>query len=420
MPRATQYNPEDKHIREAADEEFRVRRALRDRNWRYYSGDHKKPLKLSGAFDDNVRINLCRQAVDRTIAFMVPAFPMLQLHAIDDTDDERFLRRAWQQRDGAVLLKSMALNGALDGHVFVKLVHEDAPRMVVLDGTKIIKFVDAGDAARTLWYELRWKEGHAEWRQDIVNDGEQWLFLEWQRNGSRWEHLSTIPWPYPLSPIVDWQHMPLIADIYGQHEFQHAELNDQVNKVYSDINRIVRFHAAPRTVALGLRGDDVQETAIDGMWAINKKPGDVSVEILEMQSDLEASMRFAELLTQAFFRESRVFIPEMNQSHQRTAYEVRLDYRDMSDKNNMLTAQYASMGIVPISQRLLMLANRPYELMSLHVEWPNPLPTNPLEDVKVAQLMKDQLGILSPQTAAERLGLDYEMEQQRMPPEKEA
>jgi len=246
--------------------------------------------------------------------------------------------------------------------------------------------------------------------------------VEYKQFGGQWQVQAELPaaqaWPYELSPIVDWQHLPVAGALYGQHELPHAPLNDQINKILSDINRVLRFHAFPQRIGYGFSTDELKQvTGIDSMWVLSKPKTEASIENLPTVDDITPSMSFVEKLMDDFFRQSRVHIPG-KKSGARTAYEVRLDYMDMSSKNDVLRQQYGA-GITAISQRMLMVAGRTWENAKVMPEWANPLPVDVIAEWSVVKGMLDA-GILSKRGAAERMGVDFETEQRRQSEELES
>ncbi len=411
MPAATQYLPDDRTIRTQAERELRARREEQAHKWRYYNGDHPKHLKTDGEIDDNVTLNLCRQVIDRTVAFLVPDFPALELTSDAETISEQWLRDAWQANQSAVLLATFALNGALTGHVFTRILPaEPYPRIINLNSANVLVFWDADDYEKVLWYEIHWKVGRIAYRQDIVNDDGQWLVRDYQRKGSRWELQDEVIWPYPLSPIVDWEHQKNPMGYYGRDELPHVHLNDLINKVASDTARILRFHAYPRTVGVGFEANHVQASGIDDFWVIPEKQAQVFN--LEMQSDLTASLRFLQLLTESFLAESRVTMLTGDPQHFKgvTNLGVRVAYLDQIAKTELLRRQYGY-ALEAISQRLLMLGDYAYD-QPVEVHWGEALPVDQREAIELLA-QQINLGLLSPQTAAKQLGIDWQTEKQR-------
>lgn len=407
MPAASHYDPSDRTLIAEANQERNQREQALQRNWNYYLGHHRRHLQPDAdGNDDNVMLNLCKQSIDRTVAFLVPSFPTIQLDLERETEAENWLARAWQHSGGAVLLANMALNGALHGHVFARVVPgqqpQDFPRIINLNGRHITVYWQADDFQRVLWYEIRWQQGREQWRQDIVQDEGRWLIYDYRLAGSRWELQEEVIWPHPLGPVVDWQHLPHAAAFYGADELPHAALNDAVNKVASDIARILRFHAYPRTIGTGFEASAVQPTAIDDFWTIANEQA--KVFNLEMHSDLSASLSFLQLLSDTFLAESRVTMlhGDPNSVKGVTNLAIRALYMDMVAKNAILRRHYGA-GIVALSRRLLQMGAYDADVMP-RLHWQDALPTDQREEVEVLRQALD-LGLMSPATAAARLGI---------------
>jgi hypothetical protein len=427
MPPASSYDPQNKVLKELADMEFKQRRAIINENLRYYEGDHDKPLKDD---KDNVILNLCRMSVDRTIAFLLPQLPHFEVDKTPTkTEDEQWLEDQWEAAGGVPLMANMARNGALAGQVYARVARgRQHAKIMNLDPRNIITWWDADDYERVLWYELRWvdkvmpetalgvvrKSQERHYRQDVValysDDGEvtDWQIIDYELVGEGYVRRNEDLWGSPLGPIVDWQHLPKSNSAYGEHELQHRHLNDAVNKVASDIKRILRFHASPRTIVLGASVSEIQHTGIDSVWSINKPRGEVEVKNLEMQSDLGSSMAMLEMLKEMFFTASSVVIRPggLDAFRGMTNLGVRAAFMDMIAKNERLRRQYDS-GIVAICKRLQMLAGR--DIMEPHLEWPDALPIDERETLGLIQ-QQMAMGIMSKQTAAAKLGLNWEAE----------
>lgn len=397
MPAATHYQPDNREHRANAAAELRERRQQHQLAWRYYNGDHKRHLSAIGSHDDNIVLNLCRQVVDRTVAFLVPDFPTLEA----PPDTER-LCEAWNINHGAVLLGTLAMNGALDGHVFVRVVPDKpVPRLVPLSSAHVLPVWNADDRSQVLWYELHWQSGRRTYRQDVIDDHDRWLVRDYELVGSRWALMDEVVWPHPLGPIVDWQHGPNPDGFYGQNELGHVHLNDMINKVASDTARILRFHAYPRTIGTGFEAANVQPSGIDDFWVIPDQAA--RVFNLEMQSDLSASLRFLQLLSDHFLAESRVTMLNGDPQHFKgvTNLGVRVAYLDQIAKTEVLRRRY-TVGIQQISQRLLMLLGDVFDNV-INVHWGEPLPVDRREAVELVAKQLE-LGLLNHDQAAHQLG----------------
>jgi len=128
------------------------------RRWRAYHGQHPKPLRVRpGQLDDNVIVNYARVVVDKGVSFLFGADLRFELDEVSDTEAEAWLDACWQANRKRTLLQKLALNGAIAGHAFLKIVPvqgQPYPRLVVLDPALVTVTV-APEAPTAAAYYLR-------------------------------------------------------------------------------------------------------------------------------------------------------------------------------------------------------------------------------------------------------------------------
>ena len=427
MPAAMSYTPDDVALQKAAAAELLDRRTMIDEALRYYEGKHREYLKTDDGINDNVRRNLWKEAKDREVSFLFPKMVGLSLDQdeLDDTSDEKWLLDAWEENGGAELLNELALWGALAGHVFARVMEpkpgEEYPCIYALDPSNVLVFWKADNKREVLWYSIYWASGKTEYRQDLVENErtEGWMIYQYSRERndntqteSTWGRTTATPWGYPSPPIVDWPHIRRPREYYGSNEGELIALNDALNRKSSDISRILRFHASPKTVGTGFEADEVVPTAIENFWTIDE--ADAKVYNLEMQSDLISSMRYVEFLEAGFRSEHRtVVLKGAAADFQRvTDMGVRTIFKDMLDKMAQLRLTYGR-GITRLCKTLRYVGKQPNPEQKPKVAWPDPLPSNPTEKIAV---IKDELdlGLVSKQTAATDMGRAWKVEQERI------
>lgn len=403
---------------EAAAREFAARREAIELAWRYYRREHHKPLKVRpGQIDDNVLVNMCREVVDQSVSMLFGTAPTIELSLAETTDAELALRTVFERNGEAIFLQNLGTQGALAGHVFVKL-SPDADlgvRFVRLNPRNVTVFWAPDDYQRVTCYRIQYGDKEAQTRQDIVPLGATWLTrdLRKERDGN-WMLLAETEWPWPWPPIVDWQNLPEPEGYYGEPDLINAALNDTLNFVASNNNRIIKFHGHPKTVGTGVRADDIKETAVDGFWAIPNP--DAKVSNLEMKGDLAAAMGFLQFVQGSFYSEHRtVNLASMKDKlGQMTNFGLQVLFEGAMDKLGQKQALYGA-GLVEISRRTLLLLglgdHRP------KATWPDPLPMNRLEMLEGLTTERD-MGIVSKATAAADAGRDWDLEQKRLEAEK--
>ena len=426
VPEATTYDPLNKDLYQVADAELRARREDIAHSNLYYAGRHKQHLKVKpGTINHNITKNLFLQAVDRTKAFLIPAMPKLELDEMAETDDEEWLRRCWKAAGAAAILADLAHNGCMAGHIFAKILPPEEgqlyPQLLNLNPANALCWWHAENHTKVLWYELRYGTGKNEKRQDIVKTGSTWAIYEYKRKqdssvvtgAAGWELSGEgEEWPYPLGPIVDWQHVRKPNFYYGESEAVDLDLNDGVNKVASNTSKILHHHAYPKTFLKGVKGGKVQETGIEGLLSVENEQADA--KNIEMQSDLASSRNFTADLEDSYLAQRRIVVLKgaVADFQRVTNLGIQELYVDQNAKIRELHWNYDG-GIEGISLRFLMLDGREYVDREVTAHWKEALPQDPT--VQVAVLEKDrQMGLVSKETLSEERGYNYGEEQARI------
>lgn len=398
---------------EAVEKEMATRRGIISKLMDYYAGNQARTMRRR---EMNVMINLCRDVVDGTVAFLMPNMPVIQLDEEAETGAEDYVRQVWEMAGGARFLSQVATSGGIAGHVYVRVIpNEDitiAPKLVNIPPQNIVRFYNADDMSILEGYELRWGKNRQVIRKNPDTMG--WLIDEYVMDaGQRWKLLETLEWVYPIPPVIDWQHLPSVGDAYGVSEIPHYQLNDVVNKIASDMQAILRYHAYPTTVGIGFTAEKVQGTSIDGFLTIPDK--DAQVFNVEMQSDLGSSFNMLKEMQATFYRLARVVVVTdgLNAFRGVTNLSIRAAFAPMIAKNETLRRNYGE-GIAIITRLLLMLGGYDVAMDTpVMVEWGDALPMDARE---TWAMLKDQMdrGILAKRSVSEELGRDYDRETARM------
>lgn len=459
MPGAIEYlndgkSREYKELEDAFSGEMSARRKLIDANWKYYRGEHAAPLKGdSTKTNDNVVLNLVGMSIDKELAgmmgsddqgdvkgvvfdivdepgeagFMESMLNVLGLGQHEQTPhpEQNWLDAVWEANRRDVTLLTAFINAAISGHGFVKLlpngaVHpvtgEDTPRIIALNPYYCGVFWQADDAERALWYRIEYDRV----RQDIVReryengaDTGRWLIYNYRKASEYggWELSGEVEiHPYAWSPIIDWKNLPDPTSYYGRDSIGIAgAMNDSLNFVLSNTQRIIKYHAHPNTVVTGASKTDFQDTAVNRLWTIPN--ADARVTNVEMQSDLASSMNFAAVMREALFAQFRELDPLSVQDKLGaiTNFGLRVMYSDTLNKQGV-KRMLATPALLLLCRNVLELGgyNRAIRINAI---WPDTLPNDRLAEAQHLQIMSG-LG-LSQQTALERAGYDPEQEAQR-------
>ncbi len=336
------YDVNDKDVNELGMKENQARQKDIKSRWAYYDGDHPKPLKVPpGKRDDNVILNLCQRTIDKTTEFIgvpnrfeVEGGAELEPGAGGQLEEQtspeqQALDELWKRTrewTGEVLT-----SGQIAGHVFTRIHQNEDGEWTysLLDPRTMTLFWNAGIVRNTLFYRMEWSIGKQMFRQDTVpvwllnndranpwmlgdlrRDGtesarpEGWVIIEYEQNQHKeWVELARDEWDFPFAPIVDWPNIRRPHTNYGQSSLSNPGLNDAINFVASNTARIIKYHAHPKTIGIGVDADKIIQTPVDGFYSV---PKDSTVHNLEMQSDLASSMNMLTLLKGEFFAAQRV------------------------------------------------------------------------------------------------------------------
>lgn len=462
MPAAVRYvtplDPEREALNSQAQQELIRRRASYNEAVRYYIGTQDEQLKQVDPLDpdDNTTINMVKMTGDRTVQFLFPEIPKFETdpESIDDTDEEIYLQKCFEANGGLFMLTKLGLRGFLAGHTFIRvkpnLGKGKYPRLILIDPATITVFWKADDVGEVLWYEQRYVVGNDFYIQDFIRSKDQtkWFTRLFVAKGSNSAYLDGYPTNHgtyyiqnnilelktlpfeevgipeihnsPIAPIVEFRHLPHPDDYYGLGEFTQKDLQDVINRIASERNRIVRENSDPVDVVTGADVDDV-----DGEGGIMTIPNAAArVTRLEMKGDLTGITAVLDKLIETYLAIARVVLlkGEAKDLQRVTNASVRTLFLDMLAKNMLLQASYGE-SLKQICKLLLtigyandMVVANPEEL-DIQIHFGSPLPVDLLEIATINQLAITQ-GYMSGYTAATRLNLDPKFEQTHTDQEK--
>lgn len=412
----------------AAHNEREKRRKQYNTAYKYYIGEQDQQLdEIENEPNDNTVINVTKTIIDREVSFIFADMPSFKLD-LDEADNsplEKWLDDVFYENGGLSFLNILALQGALSGHTFARVLQKtdqyDYPRVVPVDPNTISVYWKADDPQTVIFYTIEWTIGGNEYALDFVNNAyirreakdefkklhelaligshivdvvvgspllsEPSMVSDWSI--IQYSSISNIPsnfkvdefeaWASELSPIVDVPHIPNPRSYYGwsSAEPDSKKSQDSINLVMSEIMRIIRYHASPRTIASGADADDIVPTSVRHMWAV---PSDVKIENLEMQSDLAASHTTLQFMYDQMLAQQRVVLlrGEVKDFQRVTNTGVSTVFMDMLAKNKVLRHQYSRL-LQGIASRLAVVGGK--GALKPRIAFVNPLPLDRSEDV---------------------------------------
>lgn len=192
--------------------------------------------------------------------------------------------------------------------------------------------------------------------------------------------------------------------------FGESELNivyktiDEINSTLSRMSAIEDIYANPKLVVAGLRDTNSLKKE-ENLWAINEN---ASISILEYKGDILPSMLEKVKFLEDYLKSKN---PELMLSHvkESTGYALKLKLLKLVKKIETYRKNYFT-GL----KRALKLILKYYGIEDdFKIVTDEIIPNDVLEDVqKFAQLKN--MGIISKRTIAERLDINYDLEQKRI------
>jgi len=405
--------------------------------WKAYYGQYKDSLKVEGDFDDNVKDNPAKFIVNTGTNYLFgqagPTWAAVQ----EDTTAKDApppwkvqLDQLWKLNRKTTTLLRLGINGGVCGHVFVKLLptgtgpDRSSPRIVVLDPANVCAIWDPQDVDTVVEYRIQYVTADAQgayaYRQRIIrsDDGLTWNIVDEKQSSllGYWQRQGSTPWPYSWPPIVDCQNLVDPNAYYGISDLDVDTLNMIRLIQYTDSNmsKIIRIHAHPKTVVSGMTSDATSEIDVSPDGMITLPDPDATLKLLEMISDLGASQKFAERLEAAMAEVT--MLPRITRgtsdqlSSGMSGVNMSILYAPAVTKTEMKQSTYGDM-LLELNRRLLVLSNFAEDPWSLDmgITWPEILPGSQFLE-RQTLLVDKQLGV-SRKTIIEKLGYDPVVEE---------
>lgn len=405
----------------AADEQQRMRRF--QAAWRAYYGQDQKPLKVKpGKPDDNVQINLLRLLVNRSTSALIRGARWDY-----DTDEtaQGYLDAIWKTSRRARTLRWLGLNGAVCGHTFAKIhaaraaadgVAARPARITALDPATVQVAWDPDDIDDIFRYRIQWNATGRDGRpivkrQIIEREGRGWVITdaESRPDQATWTQTSQVDWPWEFSPIVECQNLPAPNEVWGNSDLEAdiIALQNALNFTASNVQRIIRYHAHPKTWGSGFNAAELR-AAVDEMIVLPNPQA--QLHNLEMQSDLDSSLALYDRLTRALH--ALLQVPEVATGKLDTiagtisGVALEILYQPLLERVEDKRETYGEM-LLELNRRLLIMGG--LAPAAGQMIWPDVIPRDQMA-ARQAALIDLQLGV-SQDTLMQQLG--YEPDNER-------
>jgi hypothetical protein len=418
MPLFPDYRPEEKYADLGDLDDFEREQRIKRAYNAYFHGGPDTLKRRKGEVDDNIKVNYARLIVDAGVANLFGSQVMVNAPADAGDEVQEAIDEMATNNNAPLFWQKMGVSGAIGGTSYYRLMvrEDDQIRWVSLDPSTVEMEWDEQDYETVTGYIITFIPNagvnSVARRHLIQRAGDDWVILEQEATDDDWRTVNEEIWPYTFPPVGHIQNLPSPHEVYGIADLEPdvLDLCDGINRVVSNINRIVRLYAHPRTWGKMI-GDALNMDANPGA-VIRLEHPDASLQNLEMRSDLASSIDLYRRLVSALHETTR--IPEvatgkLDSAGQLSSLALRILYAPLLQKVESKRRTYGH-GIKEMYGRSLALMG--YEDIKVEVVWPDILPVDP-EAMRRTALIDSQLGV-SRATLLEQLGYDPELEAQNV------
>lgn len=414
---ATAINPVTQSVQDAINLNEQARLLRMTRAWQAYHGDQPKPLRVrQGQPDDNIIANFARVIVDKGISFL---FGRPVTFAVEDAGAQAYLDQLWLANRQATHLQKLAMHGGICGHAFVRILpkaYGTLPRLLLLDPQLVHIDTDPDDIETVTGYRIQWTGTDPRTGKPLAKrqlhrpQGRGWSIIDQQSpaSSSGWVTTGETAWPYPFPAIVDCQNLPCAGETWGISDLEDdvRGLQASINFALSNIGRIIRFHAHPKTWGSGF---SAQQLDVAPDQTIVLPSAESELHNLEMQSDLGSSLELYQKLRAALYEIARVpevatgTLPNLGQL---SGVALKVLYAPMTEKTQLKRGTYGDL-LTEVNRRCLVIAGMG-DHDDIQIHWPDLIPGDDMALAQTALLYK-QVGV-SNDTLMTRLGFDPDAE----------
>lgn len=426
----------------------------------FKGGNEQWPLlwKPGKEPNPNIIINRCGPAADTDVSWLMGESVSISLKEAPD-DAQTYVDQVWgvssddsSDDDKMSLLQELAVNGAVTGHAYLKIVWDeqtmDYPQVVVLDSSQVRVITDPHNVKLAVCYIIEYqmpdpasREGAmGVYRQvlelvdpdgDVSRDGTllgdtdaSWQITDYFKPANSETFTpqgDPVIWPYNWAPIDSCPHMVKANHFYGRPRLTEdvIHVNEAICTVASNINKIGLRHGHP--ILYTIKPGANQQ-------ALRHEPGTImqvssDIKAVEAHGDLEHLMKQEEDLRADFDEETHVPAQAFGRQTDipRTPVSgvaIRLGYGPLLADIKKERRTYGAL-IRRVTQHLLILKNVAWDDIAVELDWKDPLPADDLQQAQVTQAA-DAIGVISKKSAATRFGLTWEIEQKNMQDEQQA
>ena len=385
---------------ELADEEFEVHGPRLNRyslNWAMYLGHHTSYRRQAG--ETQMIMNYYRAFTDYMINFAFGHGVGFRSPKETESIVPDLLERVWEvDNNKPTVLWEMGQQGGVSGDCFIKVAYEEPyedtaghfhpgrVRILPLNSSFCFPEFHPHDRDRLIRFKLKYRF----WGTSLEGTRQVFTYTELLTEDVIEEYINdelidSRPNPLGIIPVVHIPNIRVSGSPWGLSDcYDIIPINRTYNEVSTDIADIVNYHAAPVTVIIGAKANQLEKGA-NKVWG--GLPKDAKVENLEGGSQgLQGAMEFLQVMKRAMHELTGVPESALGQAQpisNTSGVALSIQFQPLMNKYHQKIIQY-SYGIQRINELIL---------KTLVLKEPEALSWNPQVDMV---LKPGQVDVLNP------------------------
>ena len=340
--------------------------------------------------------------------------------ASDEDPADTWLEACWNANEKMPLLLETAISGGIAGDVYLRLLEPEIlggfPEIVSLDPQFVTVSYDPHNYKKVIQWRVTWTGVNetdyktptpVTFRCLVTRaDNGTWEITDQESVGNNavFVTVEESVWPFDFCPIFHAKNSPSPNQFHGRSDLEDdvLNLNDAINFILSNVNRILRAHGHPTTYATGVGPGEIDR----GIGEVMFLPPGAELHNVEMISDLASSHEHLKSLMEAYHELTS--IPEVASGKLETVGQlsglaIQILYNPLVAAVTVKRMFYGTM-LQKVCLALLEMGGMGEGVKDVTIQWPSILPSDPAGDVTTA-IAKQSVGV-SQDTLLTELGYD--------------
>ena len=368
-------------------------------NWAMYLGHHHAYRREIG--EAQLTFNWVQAFTDYMINFTFGKGVQFRSPKETEAIVPDVLKRVWEiDNPGKVVLWEIGQQGGVSGDAFVKVAYEEGwidstgrehpGRVRVLPLNSAFSFPEFHPHDRTRL--IRFKLKYRFWGTSSEGTRQVFTYVEILTDDMIEEYINDElidqrPNPLGIIPIVHIPNTFVSGSPWGLGDCHNVtDLNRQYNETATDVADIINYHAAPVTVVIGAKPNQLEKGA-QKVWGL---PREASVQNLEGGwQGLQGAMEFLELIKRSMHEMTGIpetALGQVQPISNTSGVALQIQFQPLMNKYQQKIIQY-SVGLERINELVI---------LTLFLKEPEQLVWDPNSDVPLQEGQWSELDPMDP------------------------